>query len=393
MIETFMRLGLERCIPAEVLAGLITGQYSLHGGVIRWASGTELGGQIVRHLVPVGQQAISASPLFAPISSVLGAVNTYQLHRVSGQVGALADTTQQVLSIATNTMMLSGLNLAVSALGFSVLKQKLDKLEAQLSQIKQEVKAIRELLELKERAELAAALTDLLRTVTIADMREEHRHKLLSEARTRLGPIVHKYKELLEKADNLEKAMGYEEYFCLTSLAHARCSADLGMLSLAKEEMEEAYVVWKKQAQRIANQHLLKKQPERFLYSDFCQDLPVSVLVKCLDFAYGEQKGYGWFDELRGKTEPWHKEIGELQIGLLRPGGRKLAIREERKQILPALQKLVARNDVLDGFVAQYGLLEKHDETPGGFERKIASFPPHSAVDGYFILKPKTDES
>ncbi|OTE96655.1 hypothetical protein BCS42_12340 [Crenothrix sp. D3] len=48
MIETFMNLN----IPQEVLTGLITRQYSLHGGVIRWAAGTEQAGQIIRHLVP-----------------------------------------------------------------------------------------------------------------------------------------------------------------------------------------------------------------------------------------------------------------------------------------------------------------------------------------------------
>ena len=114
MIESFIGLNVARSLPPEIVTGLITGQYKLHGGVIRWATNTDFAGQIVRHLIPVAQQSIGAS-LLAPVTGVLGAVNTFQLHKLSGQVDALTTATQQVLQIATNTMALSGLNLAVTA--------------------------------------------------------------------------------------------------------------------------------------------------------------------------------------------------------------------------------------------------------------------------------------
>jgi hypothetical protein len=100
-------------------------------------------------------------------------------------------------------------------------------------------------------------------------------------------------------ADILETAMAYEEFFCLTSLAHARCLAELGMLDMAYRDLEDAGEFWKKQALRIAKKFLLSDSPERFLFSDFAQDVPVSVLVEWLDFAYEEEKGYGWIDELK----------------------------------------------------------------------------------------------
>lgn len=55
-------LTLSRTIPADVALGLLTGSYSLHGGVIRWAAGTEHAGQIVRHLIPASQPALGMLP-------------------------------------------------------------------------------------------------------------------------------------------------------------------------------------------------------------------------------------------------------------------------------------------------------------------------------------------
>lgn len=166
MIDTFMGLIVTRSIPIEIISGLMTGQYSLHGGVIRWAANTEKAGQIIRHLLPVAQQTIGGS-LFAPVSALLGTVNTFQLHKLSGQINTLATTTQQVLQIANTNMMLSGLNLAVTAVGFVMLNEKLKNLEGKLNEIQKDVKSIRSLLELEERARLAGALRDLLNIVHV----------------------------------------------------------------------------------------------------------------------------------------------------------------------------------------------------------------------------------
>ncbi|MBU6187281.1 MAG: hypothetical protein KGQ16_12970 [Cyanobacteria bacterium REEB444] len=71
-------------------------------------------------------------------------------------------------------MALSGLNLVVSAVGFAVLNEKLKRLEGKLNEIQQEVKAIRSLLEIEERAKLSAALRDLLSISEIKN--SNHRH-------------------------------------------------------------------------------------------------------------------------------------------------------------------------------------------------------------------------
>jgi predicted nuclease with TOPRIM domain len=187
MIESLLGLTVTRDIPSEVITGLMAGQYKLYGGVIRWAAGTENAGQIVRHLLPIGQ---TIEPLV--------------------QIDALAATTQQVLQIATGTMVMAGLNLAVTAVGFAVLNEKLKSLEGKLNELQKEVKAIRALLELEERARLAAALRDLLNVINVKN--PDHRHTMLFNSKNVLAPISLKYKELLASGDTIEMAMAYEEY-------------------------------------------------------------------------------------------------------------------------------------------------------------------------------------
>lgn len=295
-------------------------------------------------------------------------------------------------------MVLSGLNLAVTAVGFTVLYEKLKNLEGKLNEIQKEVRAIRALMELEERAKLGAALRDLLNVVTIKN--QGHREDMLLNSKNVLAPINLKYKELLAGADILETAMAYEEYYCLTTLAHARCLAELGMLDMANRDLEEASEFWNRQAHRIAKNFPLIDSPERFLFSDFAHDVPVSVLVEWLDFANEEEKGYGWIDEFRGKTTSWYSQddfalrakAGISQVNKMfsrKTRADKLPrIDKDREWVIPSLQKLVARSKVFEGYKAQYELLETHNVTPSEFERKAALLASEAAVDGYLILKP-----
>jgi hypothetical protein len=149
---------VERVIPDDVLAGVMTGRYVVHGGVIRCAPGTTCAGQIVRHLLPVGDLDIFS---------------------LSGRLDELARGTSQILKMATATMTLSGLNLVVSAVGFAALNRKLDSIEGRLSQIQADVKEIKELLQQTERARIRAAIRELQRVEGIEDV--EHRRAILHE--------------------------------------------------------------------------------------------------------------------------------------------------------------------------------------------------------------------
>jgi hypothetical protein len=389
MIENLLGLTVTRAIPKEELFGLLARQFKLYGGVIRWAPGTEHAGQIVRHLIPVSPQTIS-DPLFSPLKAVFNIANAYQLERIGA-------TTQQVLQMATGTMALSGLNLAVNAVGFAIIDQKLKRLENQLTRIEKEVKAIRELLEIEALARLRAALEDLVNAMR--SPRLDDRRDLLFHAKGDLAQIRLKYKELWSKADSLEVSMGYEEYFILTSLAHCRCLAELGMLDIARHSLENDVTFWKDESKKIAHDLLLGDHPERFLYSDFAEDVPVSNLIEWLDFAHGEEKGVERIDELRAKTTGWYTGTDYKEFG--RKTGRMVSnIREtitrktdaekewQLNKVIPSFQKLIARNNVLDGYLGQYQYLEEHHILPSTFENEIANISPEFHVDGYILLEP-----
>lgn len=389
MIENLIDLTVTRSIPQEVLDGLLTGKFKMHGGVIRWATGTEYAGQIVRHLIPTASQMVT-DPLFSPLNGLLNFANA----RLLSEIGA---TTQTVLQIASGTMALSGLNIAVTAIGFAFISHKLDRLKDQLTNIEKEVKAIHELLVIEERSKLGAALEDLINGMR--SQRPDDRRDLLLNAKNNLAPIRLKYKELLSKADSLEVSLGYEEYFVLTSLAHSRCLAELGMGDTARHSLESDVTFWKSQSKRIAHDLLLGDNPERFLFSDFAEAVPVSNLVEWLDFAHGEEKGYEQIDALRAMTTGWYtgmdrKEISRKTGQAFSNIGQKISRKTDAelewqlRKVVPSFQKLIARSNVLDGYIGQYQYLEEHNILPSTFENEIAKIPSEFHVDGYIILEP-----
>ncbi|MEA5498599.1 MAG: hypothetical protein WAN66_13180 [Limnoraphis robusta] len=438
-----------RSIPPEVIMGLITGKYKDYGGVIRWAAGTENAGQIVRHLVtsplnPVGA-AVSGLNLISGIaanaqlfglsgqvnslsqmtqqllkmttgtalvsglnliSGIVGNVqleqvkgetrqikeiaqlNTDQLFELSGQVNSLSQMTQQVLQIATGTTILSGLNLTVSCVSFAVLYNRLNAIDNRLQEIQKDVKEIKSFLETSERAQLFYALKELLKADD--NIPVEHRHTILHDSRKKLGEINMRYQELLSHSNTIEIAMANEEYFSLTALAHARCTAELGMLEIALKEIEEMNLFWQTQARRVAKSLLIGEYPQRFIATDFVDDVLVLELTKWLDFAYKDEKGLFWIEELRRNhiNEFWYSK------GLLRKGKSGLnqnvgiGLEKEKTLVIPALRKLMARSDVFEGYVSQYELLKNYQMKPSEFEKGVAALPESSAVDGYFILEP-----
>ncbi|MEB3281900.1 MAG: hypothetical protein VKK42_23560 [Lyngbya sp.] len=429
-----------REIPPEVMMGIITGKYKVWGGVIRWAAGTEHAGQIVRHLVasPLNPLSGAVSGLNL-ISGIIANVqleqvkaatrqiqeiaqfNTYQLFQLSGQVNSLSQMTQQVLQIATGTAILSGLNLAVSCVGFAVINNRLNAIDNRLQEIQKDVKEIKSFLETSERAQLFYALKQLLKVDD--NIPVEHRHTILHDSRKKLGEINMRYQELLSQSNTIEIAMANEEYFSLTALAHARCTAELGMLDSAYEEILEMNIFWQAQARRIAKEVLIGEYPQRFIATDFVDDVPTRELIQWFDFAFKEEKGLIWIDDLRRKIkEPWYEKswftgsdetkskteqnfdffgsVGNMFGGMTEQikenleSGKGLnknigvGLEKEKTLVIPALRKLMARSEVFEGYVSQYELLKHYQMKPSEFEKGVAALPESSAVNGYFILEP-----
>jgi hypothetical protein len=139
----------------------------------------------------------------------------------SQKIDQLSSITKQILQLSNGLMFTSGLNLAVSAIGFAVLNSRLNSFESKLNAIQNDVKEIKALLALNEKSKLAAVLRDLINIESVKNI--EHRDSILLNSKNVLAPISLKYKELLSNSGTIEAAMAYEEYYSLTSIAHSRC--------------------------------------------------------------------------------------------------------------------------------------------------------------------------
>ena len=116
-------LTVARQIPIETLTGLVSGMYTVHGGVIR-----DAGGRIVSHLVTSGGSAAMSS--LVPGLGVLGqALQGAQLWKIGKDVAAVQQTVNTVLNVAMTGTVLSGLGLVTSVAGFTYLRHRLNQLE------------------------------------------------------------------------------------------------------------------------------------------------------------------------------------------------------------------------------------------------------------------------
>ena len=269
--------------PPDVIDGVNRGVYQVHGGVIRTAPGTDEAGRIVRHLIPSRQDPTVPSGAFLDLSR--------------------ARNTQQLLQVATGTMLLSGLNLAVSAVGFAVLYKKLTDLDNSLTAIAKTVEGIARLLDMEEKAKLAAALKTLSMVMKGGALKGKQQllnEQLLNAVLNVFGPVNMKYRKLLPAAES-ETALACQQYFALTSLATAACHAELGMVRMAKDNLDDDCAFWAQQARRIAGD-LLGEHPERFVAGEFVSEVSLREVAAWLNFAADEDRSEPeQIDELRNR--------------------------------------------------------------------------------------------
>lgn len=129
-------MNIERIIPIDLLNQIGT-KYTLSGGTVRIAKGYEGAGQIVRHFIfPSDPQA--AERVFNEIKD--------GIKQTQESIGALQNTVlenntllKSMQSLQHMTIALQGINLAVSAAGFAMVINKLNKISQQIDQLDQKV--------------------------------------------------------------------------------------------------------------------------------------------------------------------------------------------------------------------------------------------------------------
>lgn len=131
-----------RALPdaPEIIAKIRSGEYTVHGGVVRGAAGTNKAGQIIAHLrfpTDAQQAQQSLQELRSVLQNGLGSIQ-------SG-MDQLQQSMNVLQGLQTANLVLSGLNLAVSTAGFIIVCKKLDRVS---DQVERQSQAIGQLLSL-----------------------------------------------------------------------------------------------------------------------------------------------------------------------------------------------------------------------------------------------------
>lgn len=361
MISMLTGFTLTRTIPSEYLIGVATGAYKVCGGVIRDHSG-----QIVAHLVNAGSSVGSLNP----IGAALDGINTLQLYKIGKDVKAIEGATRQLITLAQGTMALSGLTLAVSSAGFVFLSKKLSQIDHKLNEIAKDVKAIKTFLQSQEKAALATALKTLSGLQPGLD--DKTRIPLLINARQTLGEIHQRYRDQLLTVDRIENVFAIEEYYTVTALGHALCSAELDMRETAVSDLDEAYATWLVASRRISTQLALGKNPQRLLLSAYATSVRTEEIVDWMDFAHGEEKGIGWLDDLRAEMSPF-------RLPQIKPTSADAAG-------IDVLRKFSARNRVYEGYALQYRYLDLNHIRPSVMQHYVDSLNPSDTSSNCFLF-------
>jgi hypothetical protein len=368
MISELAGFTLSRVIPDKCLIGILTGAYKICGGVIRDNSG-----QIVAHLI-TGVNPLNFLPQF---NTAIEGVNTLQLYKLGKDmkelkesVFALQAATSEILGLAKGTMLLSGLTLAVSAAGFVFLNNKLGEIDAQLKALAKEVKSISAFLKSQEKAKLTTALKTLSGIQSNLD--NNTRTQLLVSARQTLGEIHQRYRDQLLEVSAIEEVLPVEEYYSITALGHALCSAEMNMLDNAVSDLDEAYMTWLTASRLISTELILRKDPERLLFSVYAKHARIDEIIDWMDFAKGEDKGIERIDELRSDLT----SVRLPQINL-----SKRDITE-----LQVIRKFSARNRIYAGYTSQYRYLNSIGLRPSELQAYFDSLNDDDKVEDCHLL-------
>lgn len=359
MISELTGFTLTRAVPDSVLSGIMTGSYKVFGGVVRNDAG-----QIVAHLVNAGNQAKQLSTFLSPVNAAFSGFNTYQLYRIGADI-------QQLIGLAKASMVISGLTLAVSSAGFLFLNNKINKIDKKLGEMAADLKYIRTFLELQERARLISALKVIRELGQIDDV--STKMQMLINSRQTLGEIHEKYKALLIKDKNVKELMPVEEYFTITAIGHALCSAELGMYGQAANDLSESQSIWKEAAKSFVREQVMGKEPQRFLTKKYVSHIKSEEIAGWMDFAEGSEVGVDRLDQLRGMSP-------KLSVNI------RNSIYKEEAVAIDVARKLVQRDRILQGYVDQYDYFSSLKVKPSEVQRYFDSLTDENQINECYVF-------
>lgn len=132
-----------------------------------------------------------------------------------------------------------------------------------------------------------------------------------------------------------------EEYFTITAVGHALCSAELGMYDQATNDLRDSQLIWRKAAKNFVGERVMGEEPQRFLAKKYVRHIKAEEIVGWMDFAEDSEIGMDRLDNLRDKAPI-------LGINIVN------YINKEEAIAIDVARKLVQRDRILQGYVHQY---------------------------------------
>lgn len=132
----------------EILTGLLTGEMTRYGSVIRYAAGTTNAGQIVKHLAEA--PGLTNSLMMMPVNPVIGTagiatsligqgITIDKLTGMQSTLNGMQTTLSQVMGLTQIAAGASVLNLGVSIAGFAYMGYKLNQIQKSLGKLQETV--------------------------------------------------------------------------------------------------------------------------------------------------------------------------------------------------------------------------------------------------------------
>ena len=120
---------LARDLPKlqDILVRIASGELNVFGGVVRYAAGTEKGGQIAAHLVFPGDPQQAQQSI-----SQLQAAMQHSMGNLQGGMDVLQQSMGSLQALQMANLAMAGLNLAVTTAGFVIVCRKLNKISGQI---------------------------------------------------------------------------------------------------------------------------------------------------------------------------------------------------------------------------------------------------------------------
>lgn len=346
-------LTVSRIIPRDALLGLVSGAYTLRGGVVR-----DMAGRIVAHLAtPAASSAFSIVP---GLGWIADAFQSYKLQQLGLELKQVQGKLDQLLTLSTATLTVSGLGLAVSVASLGILSHKLGKIQAALSRLEQAAKKTNHLIEAMHYGQLQAAIDGLI--LANSTSQNQTRHDALMCARRDFGQLLHAYQHLWPKVDSPEELAVLDDAFTVAMVGHSLTLSELQESSTAETEFARHRQQWRAMARTWCDDHALRDDPHRLLDHRFVKSLPMPDLVRLLDFVRGDDKGLGRLDELR-------QAEGDASVF-------RLPRRDSEDALMAVAKQLAHKDEVLDAYQAHFEYLAAHRLSASAFAKQVADQTP-----------------